>query len=130
MPEDEGLREKGHLGNQGVVVSLHFGVLLGRLKQPAGAARRLEQPGAGNQSWEVEEKGQPRLLGEAQTAESFCAALRNLSFGESGMSLSLHQTFGRSNHWERGVVWGTEEEGLGAHGTEEGPLQRHGGVGM
>ena len=113
-----------------MVVFLHFGVLLGRLKQPAGAARRLEQPGAGNQSWEVEEKGQPRLLGEAQTAESFCAALRNLSFGESGMSWSLHQTFGRSNLSERGVVWGTEEEGLGAHGTEEGPLQRHGGVGM
>ena len=78
----------------------------------------------------MEEKGQPRLLGEAQSAESFCAALRKPSFWESGMSWSLHQTFDRSNLWERGVVWGTAEEGLGAHGTEEGPLQSHGGVGM
>ena len=78
----------------------------------------------------MEEKGQPRLLGGAQSAESFYAALRKLSFWEIGWSWSLHQTFGRSNLWERGVVWDTEEEGLGAHGTEEEPLQRLGGVGM
>ena len=39
-----GLREKGHLENQGGVVSLQ----LERLKQPADAGHRLEQPAAGN----------------------------------------------------------------------------------
>ena len=48
VPEAEGLREKGHLGSQRGVVSLHYGGPLGRLRQPAGAERRLEQPGAGN----------------------------------------------------------------------------------
>ena len=67
-PEEEGLRERGHLESQGGVVSLHFGGSLGWLRQPAGAERRLEQPGAESHSLEVEGNGQPRLLGEEQSA--------------------------------------------------------------
>ena len=86
VPEAKGLREKGYFGSQRGVVSLHCGGSLGRLRQPAGVERRLEQPGAGSHSWEVEGKGQPRLLGEGQIAESSCAVLKKHSFGKPVLS--------------------------------------------
>ena len=127
MPKEEGLREKGYLESQEGVVSLHSGGLLGRLRQPAGVERRLEQPGAGSHSWEVEEKGQPWLLGVALSANSFCAAWRKLSSGELGLFLGLKQVLGDRSLQERGDVWGADKQELG--GREEGPLQRLGEAG-
>ena len=56
---------------------------------------------------------QPRQLCVALNADSFCAALKKLSFGKE----VLHQTFGVSILLERG---GTEEPELGK--LEEGSL--------
>ena len=129
MPKEEGLREKGDLESQEGVVSLHFECSMGRLRHPAGVGRRLEQPGAGSHSWEVEEKGQPWLLGEVLSADSFYAAWRK-PFWRHVWSWSLHQTHGESILQERGEVWGVEGQGLGALGMEEGLLQRLGEAGM
>ena len=70
---DNGGRFEGEraLGESGVV-----SLQLERLKQPAGTGHRLEQPAAGNHFEEEEEMMQPRKLCEAQSADSFCAALR------------------------------------------------------
>ena len=74
---ERGLREKGHLENQGGVVSLQ----LERLKQPAGARHRLEQPVVVSHFLEGGVKAQLRQLYVALSADSFCALLRRLSLG-------------------------------------------------
>ena len=86
---------------------------MGRLRHPAGVGRRLEQPGAGSHSWEVEEKGQPWLLGEVLSTDSFYAAWKKLSSGELVL-------FGERSLQERGGVWGAGEQELDE--MEEGPL--------
>ena len=100
-----GLREKGHLENQGGVVSLQ----LEKLKQPADAGHRLEQPDVATQSWEEEGKVQPKQHGVALSADSFCAACRKLSCGELVLSLGLKQVLGKRGLQERGGVWGAVE---------------------
>ena len=67
---------------------------------------------------------QPRKLCEAQSADSFCAALRK-PFWRCVSSWSLHQTHGESLLQERGEVCGVEGQGLGALWMEEGLLIRH-----
>ena len=44
VPRGGGLGEIGHLGSQRKFVFLYFGCSLERLKQPAGAGHRIEQP--------------------------------------------------------------------------------------
>ena len=105
MPKEEGLREKGDLESQEGVVSLHFECSMGRLRHPAGVGRRVEQPGAGSHSWEVEEKGQPWLLSEVLSADSFYAAWKKLSSGELVLFLILKQALGERSLQERGGVW-------------------------
>ena len=67
---------------------------------------------------------QPRQLDVAQSVDSFSAASGKLSFGKLILPLSLDQTLGESSLWERGVLWGAEEQELWALGMEEGLLQR------
>ena len=71
---------------------------------------------------------QPRKLCEAQSADSFCAALRKPSWRHV-WSWNLHQTHGESLLQERGEVCGVEGQGLGALWMEEGLLQRLGEAG-
>ena len=112
---------------------MHFECSRARLRHPAGVGRRLEQPGAGSHSWEVEEKRQPRLLGEALSAGSFCTAWKKLSgelvvfSGELVVFLGLKQASGERSRQRRGGVWGTGKRELDGRG--EGLLQRQGGAG-
>ena len=76
---EEGLGENWHLESQGGVVFWYFECSLARLRQPAGAGHRLEQPGVENLSWEEEVKVQ---LCVALSACSFYTALRKVSCGE------------------------------------------------
>ena len=82
--------EIGHLESQRGVVFLYIECSLERLKQPAGAGHRLEQPVVEYHFWEGEVKAQPTQLCAALSVDSFCAALRRLSLGELGI-WSLHQ---------------------------------------
>ena len=77
----------------------------------------------------MEEEGrvQPKQLGVALSAYSFCDAWRKLSSGELGLFLGLKEVLGDRSLQERGGVWGAVEQELG--GREEGPLQRQGGAG-
>ena len=82
--------EIGHLESQRGVVFWYIECSLERLKQPAGAGHRLEQPVVEYNFWEGEVKAQPTQLCAALSVDSFCAALRRLSLGELGI-WSLHQ---------------------------------------
>ena len=82
--------EIGHLESQRRVVFLYIECSLERLKQPAGAGHRLEQPVVEYHLLEGEVKAQPTQLCAALSVDSFCAALRRLSLGELGI-WSLHQ---------------------------------------
>ena len=62
---------------------------------------------------------QPKQLCVAPSANSFCAALKKLSFGQ----LVLFWDLWESSLQERGGVLGADEQELGMHGREEGPLQ-------
>ena len=115
------MREKGHLENQRGVVCCNLEYSPAKLKQLAGAERRLLQLGVGNHFEEEEEKAQPWQPDVALSVDSFCAALRIHSFWKDAWS--LQQTFWVSILEERGAVWGAEEHDLGTHGLEEGPLQ-------
>ena len=108
--------------SQGRVVCWHFERSLARLEQLAGAEHRLEQPGEVTHSGEEVEKAQPRQLGAALSADSFSAAFGKLSLGKLVLPLSVNH--GESCLWETGGVWDAEEQGLWAHGMEEGSLQR------
>ena len=90
MPRGEDVGEIWHLESQRRVVFLYIECSLERLKQPAGAGHRLEQPVVGNHFREGEVKAQPMQLCVALSVDSFCAALRRLSLGELGI-WSLHQ---------------------------------------
>ena len=92
--------------------------------QHVGAEHRLGQHGATTPAWEEGEKAQPRSLDVAQSADSFSAAFGNVSSGKLVLPSSLDQTLGESSFWERGGVWGAEEQELWAHGMEEGSLLR------
>ena len=98
--------ERGHLESPAGVACWHSDCSLAKLKQLAGAEHRLVQLGVGNHSQEEEERALPRQLDVAPNADSFLRCL-----------------------WERGEVWGAEEQGLGEHGMEEVPLQRQGRAG-
>ena len=65
---------------------------------------------------------QPRLLGATRSADSFSLLFWRLHLGGKAL--------GESNLWERGGLWGAEEQELGTHGREEGLLQRHWEAGM
>ena len=69
---------------------------------------------------------QPKQPGGALSADSFSAALRKLSSGRLVLFLDL----GESSFQEKGGLWGVDELELGAHGREEGSLQRQGEAGM
>ena len=111
--------ERGHLESQGGVVCWHSECSLAKLEQLAGAEHRLVQLGVGNHSQEEEERAQPIQLCVAWNADSFCAALEKFSFGRN-----VRQTVGKSNLWERGEVWGAEEQRLGEHMMVEVSLER------
>ena len=72
------------------------------------------------------EKGQPRPPGEAQSAESFCAAWKKVFSGEPVWFFGLEQALGERSQ-EREGVWGAGEQELGD--MEEGQLQRKGEAG-
>ena len=110
---------------------------LAMLVQPAGAEHRLWQLGVvtHSQAGEGWRMWQPGQLDEALSADSFCAAfLKQLWEWEvwtwEGEVWSWGLTYGESNLWERGVVLGADEQGLGRHGMEEGPVERLRGAGM
>ena len=63
----------------------------------------------------MEEKGQPRLLGEALSAGSFCTAWKKLS-GELVVFLGLKQASGERSRQRRGGVWGTGKRELDGRG--------------
>ena len=122
--------------SQGVAF-LQFECSLAMLVQPAGAEHRLRQPGVVTRSWEEEGcwKQQPRQLAEAQSADSsYAAFLKQLWEWEvwtwEGEVWFWGLTLGESNLWERGVVLGGDEQGLGRHGMEEEPVERLRGAGM
>ena len=96
------MKEKGHLESQGGVVCCHLEYSPAKLKQLAGAEHRLEQLGVGNHFEEEEEKAQPRQPDVALSDDSFCAALRILSFWKHDWS--LQQTFWVRIFEERGAV--------------------------
>ena len=87
-----------YLESQWEVVYLYFGSSLERLKQPAGARHRLEQPVVVSHFLEGGVKAQLRQLYEAQSADSFCAALRRLSLGELATGSLHHKTFWEPSH--------------------------------
>ena len=112
------------------IAFLQFERSLAMLGQPAGSEHRLRQLGVVTHSWAGEgwRMWQPGQLDEAPSAGNFCAAfLKQLWEGEVW---TWGLTLGESNLWERGVVLGADEQGLGKHGMEEGPIQRLRGAGM
>ena len=90
--------EIGHLESQRGVVFLYIECSLERLKQPAGAGHRLEQPVVVSHVLKGGVKAQLRQLCVAQSADSFCAALRRLSLGELATGSLHHKTFWEPSH--------------------------------
>ena len=115
------MRERGHLESPVGVACWHSDCSLAKLKQLAGAEHRPVQLRVGNHSQEEEERAQLGQHDVAPSASSFCTALKKFSFGSD-----VCQTVGKSYPWERGEVWGAEEQGLGEHGMEEESLERLG----
>ena len=76
------MREREHLESQGRGVCWHFECSLARLKHLGVAEHRQVQHGVGNHTLEEEGRVQLQQLGVAPSANSFCAALRRLSFGK------------------------------------------------
>ena len=88
------MRERGHLESQGRGVCWHFECSLARLKHLAVAEHRQVQHGVGNHTLEEEGRVQLKQLGEALSAESFCAAWTKLFHGELALLFGLKQALG------------------------------------
>ena len=115
------MREREHLESQGRGVYWHFECSQARLNHLAVSGHRQVQHGVGNHALEEGGRVQPKQLGLALSAYSFCDAWRKLSSRELVLSLGLKQVFGKRGLQEKGGVWGAVEQELG--GREEGPLQ-------
>ena len=115
------MREKGHLESWGMVVCW---CSLPRLKQLVVAEHWLVLRGVRNHLLGLEGRVQPRQLGVALIACSFCAAWRKVSSQLLILVLGLKHAFGVRILRERWGVWGAVEWDLG--GMEGGSLQREG----
>ena len=76
------MREREHLESQGRGVCWHFECSLAKLKHLAVSEHRQVQHGVGNHTLEEEGRVQPKQLGVALSAYSFCDAWRKLSSRE------------------------------------------------